>query len=345
MQKGEKDGNPTLISVIIPVYNVGEYLAACVDSVLAQSHRDLEIILVDDGSTDGSGELCDEYARKEARVRVLHKENGGLSSARNVGIPLATGGYITFVDSDDVLLPDALEYLYRLARETGANMSVCQRGLLSESGEPLPERGRRKDRLFCGNGRCMAGFFRAREFHGAVWGKLYRRWLFNALRFPEGKYCEDVFVAYLVAANCNVIAVGKEKKYLYSLRKDSIIRGEFSPRLCDAVMGGLSQLEFVEARYPKLARYAKAEVVRAADLCAMKLAETPKDAPYVRETILCLQTYYRRYAPQFLLWGRCGLRAKLFAAAAFFNLKGAVRAAGKLLKREARGDKKRLAPQ
>ena len=115
-----------LISIIIPVYNVEQYLRQCLDSVVNQTYKNLEIILVDDGSTDNSGKICDEYAVKDNRIKVIHKQNGGVSSARNVGLDVATGDYIGFVDSDDYIENDMYEYLYNLARENNAEISICQ---------------------------------------------------------------------------------------------------------------------------------------------------------------------------------------------------------------------------
>lgn len=345
MGNGRNGGEKPLISVVIPVYNVRSYLEACVESVLCQTYRNLQIVLVDDGSTDGSGGICDRYAKADGRVSVIHQKNGGLSAARNAGIGYSSGAFITFVDSDDILLPDAIEYLYGLSEATGANMSVCQRALIDENGAALPERGRYKNRSFRGNGRCMAGHFRAKEFHGAAWGKLYRRWLFNALRFPEGKCCEDVFVAYMVAANCQTIAIGREKKYLYRMRKNSIIHGEFSQRYLDAVEGALLQLDFVENLYPRLINDAKADVVRAADLCVLKMIESAKPIEKEGEILALLQAYYRRYLWQFLFGKKAGLRAKAFAVPASFRLEKAVQIARKLYKKNGGGGKKQLAPQ
>lgn len=114
-----------MVSVIVPVFNVKPYLAECLDSIIHQTYTDLQIILIDDGSTDGSGAVCDAYAAKDARIRVVHQENRGLSAARNRGIELATGEYLNFVDSDDYLLPDCIETLLKLCIEHDADMSIC----------------------------------------------------------------------------------------------------------------------------------------------------------------------------------------------------------------------------
>ena len=115
-----------LISVIVPIYNVDKYLDACIESAVSQSYRNIEIILVDDGSTDRCPEICDAWAEKDSRIRVIHKENGGLSDARNKGMASSTGAFISFVDSDDILEPEYIEYLYRAICETGADLSECR---------------------------------------------------------------------------------------------------------------------------------------------------------------------------------------------------------------------------
>ena len=125
MQNGCKTQELPLISVIVPVYKVEKYLNQCIESVLAQTYQNLEIILVDDGSPDRSGEICEEYAKKDTRIRVLHKSNGGLSTARNTGLQIISGAYIAFLDSDDYLAPDMYETLYRELIENDADIAVC----------------------------------------------------------------------------------------------------------------------------------------------------------------------------------------------------------------------------
>lgn len=125
------------ISVIIPIYNVEKYLSDCVESVLKQTYTDLEIILVDDGSQDASGQICDDYAKQDSRVQVIHKKNGGLSSARNAGIDQATGQYFFFLDSDDWIAENALELLYKEIKSTGSDLALCNMQYVDEQGKNL----------------------------------------------------------------------------------------------------------------------------------------------------------------------------------------------------------------
>lgn len=179
------------ISVIVPVYNSEPFLAACLDSVLAQTHRDLEIILVNDGSTDGSGDICDRYAAMDSRIRAIHKENGGVSSARNLGLALATGELISFIDSDDTMEPEMYELLVRLMKEYDADISHCgykhlvrdEVRLVNDTKETRCQN--REEALSC--------FIRGTLFGGGLWNKLFRRSLLEGLSFREDlKNNEDI---------------------------------------------------------------------------------------------------------------------------------------------------------
>jgi len=215
-------GRETLISVIIPVYNVEEYLAKCVDSILGQTHRTLEVILVNDGSRDGSGRICDAYAQKDARIRVIHQENGGLSKARNVGLEAATGEYITFVDSDDWIEPDAYEHLlelmerYQVKLVCGGNYDVDGEtgkktlGLCPEKEEVLSSE-EFVGRMFLWDG-----------FDSSACDKLYHRSLLETFRYPEGRVCEDVAVTYKIVLSTERAALSDRPFYNYYHRPGSI---------------------------------------------------------------------------------------------------------------------------
>ena len=167
-----------LISVIIPVYRVEAYLRRCVDSVLAQTYTQTEVILVDDGSPDGCPAICDAYAREDGRVRVIHQENAGLSGARNAGIEAAKGAWLSFVDSDDYLAPEFLERLYRACVDTGSEMSVC-RWEYVRGEQPVPERGSGKLEV-CSGREMLARLYQPDGAYFVVaWNKLYRRELFQ----------------------------------------------------------------------------------------------------------------------------------------------------------------------
>ena len=153
--------NDALISVIVPIYNVEQFLRPCVDSILNQTYSNLQIVLVDDGSTDSCPTICDEYASQDDRIFVIHKSNGGLSEARNVGIDIARGSYITFIDSDDVIAVDMIEYLYALLRISNADISVCQRADIDEAGVDIAVHKKmlKEDYILSNNKACMRDFF------------------------------------------------------------------------------------------------------------------------------------------------------------------------------------------
>lgn len=218
------------ISVIVPVYNVQKYLEKCVCSILAQTYKELEVLLVDDGSPDDCGEICDRLAETDPRILVIHKENGGLSSARNAGIDACTGDYISFIDSDDDLSPDFYEKLLKALVENGADLSLCDYQLTYEDGRsPVTE------------STFHAGVFSSREIfqffsqpcyvrYVVSTTKLYKRELFATLRFPEGKLHEDEFTAHHILGSCHVIAAIPDQLYHYLQRSQSIMTQDFKPK-------------------------------------------------------------------------------------------------------------------
>lgn len=234
-----------LISVIIPVYNVEKYLPACLDSVLSQTYKNLEILLIDDGSTDKSSRICKLYASRDARIRLVREKNAGLSGARNKGIGLAKGEYLTFLDSDDFLAPDAIEYLYKLVKKSGAPISVCSHyerkengGLRDFNSSKLPTR-----KLSVAD--ALNSMLNERGFMVSAWGKLYSGELFlspkslPAIRFSERKLHEDVGTTYrlflraLALDRAAKIAYGASPKYYYNLRSSSITNSSFNMKKLD----------------------------------------------------------------------------------------------------------------
>ncbi len=310
-----------LISVVVPVYNVEAYLEECVESILHQTYRELEIILVNDGSTDSSYDICRRFAERDSRIVLLSQENGGLSAARNTGIKAATGQYVTFIDSDDAIDPAMIGYLYTLLTQHGADMSVCQKEFTDEQSAVLPHGKTYADTVLDGNTACMNAFFRDVGLDTCAWGKLYKTAMFESIDYPVGKYHEDVFTTYRLVALCDRIAVGSRRLYQYRQRAGSIIQSSFSPKHLHAVEGSLQRAAFVCARYPQSATLAKAAVVYAANSCAMRLTYC---ASVDAETVAYLQQQYRRYEWDFLR-GRNRLAAKLFSICAFIHLKTLIR--------------------
>lgn len=306
------------ISVIVPIYNVSRYLRACLDSILNQTYKDLDIILVDDGSTDECPHICDEYSRRDARIRVIHKKNGGLSDARNAGIEYARGRFLTFVDSDDVITADMIEYLHDLLVKYGADMSLCQMRRIDDSGMPVGDGYALTDELIQGGVEaCMKAFLKNNKFSTASWSKLYRTSFFQDVRFPKGKWHEDVFTTYKLVAQCQRIIIGGERKYLYRIREGSIMATSFKPAHMDTIEAAKTRNAFIEKNFPSLTNYSRAGVVYAANVCSLRMAQS---AGICKSYIRDMQSIYRQYEWSYLRCSDSKLTAKLYSIIAFFNL-------------------------
>lgn len=213
-----------LISVIVPVYNVEKYLAKCVESILSQTYEALEVILVDDGSPDNCGSICEEFAARDSRVRVIHKENGGLSSARNAGLDIAQGAYIGFVDSDDWIEPEMYGHMLSLAEKYDVKLVCAGRYDVREASEEktvglCPK----KEEVL--TGEALAGrIFTWDGLDSAAWDKLYHRSLLETVRYPHGKICEDVPVTYKIALEAGRAAMCDRPFYNYLHRAGSITK-------------------------------------------------------------------------------------------------------------------------
>lgn len=207
------------ISIIIPVYNVERYLPKCLESVLGQTYQDLEVILVDDGSPDHCGRICDEYARRDRRVRVIHRQNGGLSAARNTGLAAAGGAYLGFVDSDDWIEPDMYEYLMQGLQRANADVAVC--GLYDCYRDKIHGRGPEKE-MVCGTEKALGLLLKNDEIQNSACNKLYRRELFEGIVFPEGRAYEDLAIMDQVFVKAKRVALLPERKYYYLLHSGSI---------------------------------------------------------------------------------------------------------------------------
>lgn len=224
LDKKEVIGLEELITIVVPVYKVEKYLALCVDSLLKQTYQNLEIILVNDGSPDNSGEICDKYIQKDNRIKVIHKENGGLADARNVGIDHAKGTYITFVDSDDWLHYEYIKRLYDLIQNTEADISVCS--CIKTTTEENVEIDTSKENIYRYSNVEALNHLEGGEFNmqmAVAWGKLYKKSLFESIRFPFGRVHEDIFVAHKLLYMAKRIVLTTLPLIYYRQREDSIM--------------------------------------------------------------------------------------------------------------------------
>ena len=233
--------NNELIRIIVPVYNVEQYINNCVRSIVTQTYQKIEIILVDDGSTDKSGEMCDTLEKTDERIKAIHKENGGLSDARNAGIDIASGKYIMFVDSDDYIPDYAVTYLYKLLKENSANISIGSLKMTKE----LNSEAKLTIGQTCiyGNKEAIGQLLYANLFSTSAPAKLYEKSLFDSIRFPVGKLHEDLYTIYRVMNRAQKVAYGSEVVYFYYHRTGSITVSKFSEKRMDA-LDALNQLKF-----------------------------------------------------------------------------------------------------
>ena len=220
-----KKNNQPLITVIIPVYKVEKYLRKCVESVIYQTYSNLEIILIDDGSTDNSGLICDEYAKKDSRIRVLHQKNSGISSVRNKGIDMAKGKYFTFIDSDDYVSLDYIEYLYNLITKYNADISICNFKLIWKNSKSKKDTKNKEFLLDSEN--AFKNMLFNQGINVSVWAKLYKTNLWRNIRFPINKVYEDTAIIYKIIDKASKIAYGDKECYFYVAREGSISKQGF----------------------------------------------------------------------------------------------------------------------
>ena len=239
-----------LISVIIPVYNVKPYLRMCADSVFSQTFRNLEIIFVDDGSTDGSGELCDELAAEDSRVRVIHQANGGLSAARNTGIDASTGAYLYFLDSDDAISPVTIVHLWTACVRTKADVAVGDFIRFSE--EAVPEERRKFTSEAFGTEEALRRMLMNEGFGHQAWGKLFRRSLWENYRYTKGILYEDYAVIYDVMLGAKKAAAVTDALYFYRMQAGSIMHSRIGERNLTLLDTSERVTEMISKEYPAL---------------------------------------------------------------------------------------------
>lgn len=229
------------ISVIVPVYNVEKYLRECLNSIVGQTYKNLQIILVDDGSTDDSGKICDEYAERDGRIEVYHKENGGLSDARNFGIAKVKCGWVMFVDSDDYILPELCNELMKNMMISNADLAICDMIKFVDGQHFKTENRGKKGIEFDAKQGVTAYFYR--RIPGYATGKIIKRECLTEDVFPVGKLFEDAFVVYKIIEKCQKIIALDEKLYCYRQRRGSIVNSVFSERQMDILEANEQALE------------------------------------------------------------------------------------------------------
>lgn len=239
-----------LISVIVPIFNREYCLKETIDSILSQTCENFEVLLIDDGSTDNSLAVCNEYAKIDNRIKVFHKQNGGLSDARNYGIEKSTGEYLIFIDSDDTVTPDFFAALTDLIDKSGCKLAMVGHTVVFEDGKV--------DKVECDNYEVLSApqaisKIMYHDFWGpAAWGKIYHKSLFDNISFPVGKLYEDIATIPLLIHKASAVAQGKGRYYNYIVHSDSIVNCSYNPRKAELMEMTDFVCDFIDEQYPSL---------------------------------------------------------------------------------------------
>lgn len=233
-----------MISVIVPVYNVEKYIEKCINSIRHQTYKELQIILVDDGSTDDSGALCEKVAEQDVRIIVVHQSNGGLSAARNTGIIHATGEYLAFIDSDDYIHPQMMEVLLNNMKIADADLSVCNFKRVSEEENPTLDDVIGKGYEIYTGKEVMAQLYRKNLVTVVAWNKLYKRELFEKIRYPKERVHEDEAIIHRILEKCRRTVYSEQQLYFYVQRTNSIMGQMNEKRINDALTAFEDRVKF-----------------------------------------------------------------------------------------------------
>lgn len=267
----------SLLSIIVPVYNVEEFIDECLESIVRQTYHNLEIIVVDDGSTDSSGKKCDEWSECDNRIVVIHKKNGGLSDARNAGLEIAKGKYIGFVDSDDVIHPQMYQRLYETLQQTDSEISCCGVQKIYTAENFSEQKIVQSKAESYTDSEALLSIIKDEKIRVTVWNKLYMRNVIGNTVFEFGRCHEDEFWSYRIFGKTKKIVVLDEKYYGYRQRENSIMSRKYSVRNLDILEARAERLRFLEENYPELVNEARCDFrftcIRAMQLSMMYVKE------------------------------------------------------------------------
>lgn len=309
------DGNP-LISVIVPVYKVEKYLRRCVDSIRNQTYNNLEILLVDDGSPDSCGSICDEYSKCDKRIKVIHKENGGLSDARNAGLDVMEGEYVTCIDSDDFVSKYYVMNLYNAIKESHCDISASW-FIDYYEGDPIPKAGpiNKLEIEVMTRVEAYKRMLYQDGFEISAWGKLYRSSLFNGIRYPFGKLYEDIPTTYRLMEQTDKIAVIPQIDYYYFQRKESIAQSGFNVKKMDGINHMNDLRQFITENYPQLRKAAECRYF--STVCNILFLMQPGDEYKKEQKQLWFEI--KKYRKSVLLNGDGRKKARIGAAISFLG--------------------------
>ena len=308
------------ISIIVPVHNVEAYLNHCIRSILSQTITDFEVILVNDGSTDKSGKICDEFALQDKRIKVIHQEYGGVSSARNIGIKKAKGNYIGFVDGDDRINPEMYKRLHDICLDTESDISICKLGreingkLINESEEKLYIKEMT-------NIEAMEQLFRGILFRFSLCNKLFKKTCFKDIQFPEGRIHEDLSTTYKLFANANKAAFTNYIGYVYVRREQSILTSTYNENRLDAFIGWNEILPFIKEQYPHLKNEVLCSFVYWCIDNVHYIFGQVNSRTEAKRYLRTIQYYLRRYYKDILTNNQLAFKNKYFVALVMFDIK------------------------
>lgn len=281
------------ISIIIPVFNVERYLRKCIDSVINQTHKNLEIILIDDGSTDKSGLICDNYAQCDSRIIVVHKKNGGLSSARNTGIEISKSEYLFFLDSDDYISEDCIESLYEPMKKVNAKLSIGNYQEVYDGTNSNFKKNTRITRVV-DKKEAFIEMLSHNSYNMSACNKLFKKSLFTDIKFPIGKKCEDYYVMYKLVLKSEKIILLKEPTYFYLQRQNSITKNDKVN--LDFLWAAHEQLNYIKRNYIELVDYAASDYAMAAMAIYQEYKKRNIEIDNeIKYTLINVKKEYRKY--------------------------------------------------
>ncbi len=306
-----------IISIIVPCYNVEKYIERCVTSLVNQTYINIEIILVDDGSTDSTSELCESYKRDDSRIKVIHKKNGGLSDARNAGMKVATGNYFFFLDSDDFISTDTIKFLYKNLLDKDADISTCAHINYFENKSTKNRTYDNKNFVY-ETEDALKNLLYEKNITTSAWGKLYKRNLFDNIEYPKGKICEDLPTTYLLFAKSKRVSINSIPMYYYLIRKDSIIHSKFNKKRLDALDFAEEETKFIKEKFPN--------IINAA------ISREFMEAVYISTTIPCsieykdarkkIKNILKKYRKNVLIDSNVNMNEKVYAYMSYLNIFG-----------------------
>lgn len=313
----DKCNDEPLVSVVIPIYNVELYLKKCILSVMVQTYTNIEIILVDDGSTDGSAKICASLADKDQRINVIHKQNGGLSDARNVGIDESLGKYLTFVDSDDYISSKMIEVLVNSILINECDIATCNIVKYHEESQSISKTKQYNNSQVLQAVDALENMLYQKSITNSACAKLYKSTLFNNIRYPVGKTYEDLGTTYKLFSKANYVVLNSYCGYSYMQRKDSITRSKFSKNRMSGIEFAEEQLRFVEKNHPDIAKAAKDRLFTEARYTISVIND---DSELSLKSLDRCKTIIKSYRRNVILDRKSNIVNRLFAAISYFSI-------------------------